>query len=169
MTKPTDRYETFHDYVIDRFPLPSIAHILEFGSGEGTNLLLDAGFQVTSVEHDPEWLGKIERSFHKYIYAPIKPFKHRYYREESGWYDVDVLDKELPNKYSLIIVDGPPRHIGRGGFDVYYEHLGIHPVPIIFDDVHRLWDHRLAGRIASKLNKEYKIFTNTSRWFGVVE
>jgi hypothetical protein len=147
------------------------ASVLEFGSGEGTKKLLEWGIRVKSVEHDPEWLGKIEHPNHSYIHAPIVPFKNKYYREDNGWYDLDkILLATKDFYYDFIIVDGPPRYIGRGGFDIYFETLGLQSVPIIFDDVHRLWEHRLAGKIAEKLKRHYSVFTlPDNRWFGVVE
>lgn len=145
------------------------AKVLEFGSGEGTNRLLEYGMRVTSVEHDPEWLGKINHPNHNYVHAPIVPLKNKYYREDSGWYNLDIVKANIPQHYDFIIVDGPPRHIGRGGFDIYLEQLELKSVPIIFDDVHRLWEHRLAGRVAKKLNKFYEVRSDYERWFGIVE
>ena len=38
--------------------LPSGGTILEFGSGEGTTWLADAGYKMYSVENQPEWMDK---------------------------------------------------------------------------------------------------------------
>lgn len=155
---------SFHDYIISNLAVG--LKVLEFGSGEGTQLLLDAGLKVVSVEHDKAWLGKVQTD---YIYAPIEPFKNKYYREETGWYSLEVLKKELPTDYDLILVDGPPRSEGRGGFDLYFDELQFkRDVPIVFDDVHRLWEFRLMGNIGRKLGRNPVIHVQGDRWFGVV-
>lgn len=98
--------------------------ILEFGSGEGTDVLAKSyGYKMVSVEHDPKWIDKYEAT---YIYAPI----------DKNWYDVSILKKKLPKKYDLIIIDGPTGDIGRKGI---LEHLDILKLdcPVLIDDINR--------------------------------
>lgn len=161
----TEPYKDFLDYILKRFPPGS--NVLEFGSGEGTRKLVER-FKVTSVEHDNKWLGLI--SNHDYIFAPIEPFANSYYREENGWYSLNILKRELAyTKYDLILVDGPPRTFGRGGFDIYFEELNLRKdVPIIFDDVHRLWEFRLMGQVGKKLGVNPVLYPCGERWFGVI-
>jgi len=154
----------FHDYIINC--VSPGGRILEFGSGEGTKLLLDAGLIVTSVEHDNDWLGRVPTD---YIYAPIEPFKSDYYIEETGWYKLSILKREIVHNYELILVDGPTRLQGRGGFDVYFDELGLRrDVPVVFDDVHRLWEFRLMGNVGHKLGRNPVVHVQGDRWFGVV-
>lgn len=127
--------------------------ILELGSGWGTGQLAKH-YKVYSIEHDPGWLNKYGSH---YIYAPIK----------DGWYDVEVLMRELPEHYDLILVDGPPGTIGRQGFFTNL-HLFKSDVPIIFDDVDRKPELQLMQNTANILNRSYKIFASRNKKFGVL-
>ena len=68
--------------------------------------------------------------------SPIVKEKNELFPNDKGWYDVEVLKKEIPENYDLILVDGPWGQIGRGGF---IKNLNIFrtDVPIIIDDVQR--------------------------------
>jgi hypothetical protein len=104
--------------------IPKGARILEFGSGNGSKLLASR-YDLTSIEHDPMWLNKHDG---QYIHAPIV----------DGWYDVDVLDNALTGKWDLIIIDGPPGHIGRNDIVSYFELLGLNTgCPVMIDDTDR--------------------------------
>lgn len=129
--------------------------LLELGSGWGTGVLSNFS-EIYSVEHDPRWVGQYRSH---YIHAPIV----------DGWYDVEVLKKELPKEYDLILVDGPPGYIGRDGF-LKNIHLFRMDVPIIIDDVHRQAELDLLIKTAEKLNREYKIYNdeNGESRFGVI-
>ena len=81
--------------------LPPGRTILELGSGAGTALLARR-WTVYSVEHDSRFVGRYDST---YIEAPIV----------NGWYDADILRTALPSGYDLLLVDGPPAHIGRRG------------------------------------------------------
>ena len=106
------------DYI--RSVLDDGATLLELGSGWASGQL-SKYYTVYSIEHDRRWLYKYNTN---YIYAPIR----------NRWYDIEVLKKELPIHYDLILVDGPPGPIGRGKF---YDYLDLFntKVPIIFDDI----------------------------------
>lgn len=111
--------------------IPAGSTILEIGSGEGTKLLLDAGYNVISIENDPEYYGKYHDN---YILAPII----------GGWYDHEAIAYGLyGRKYDLIIVDGPKGSKLRGGF---YKHRDIfsHSVPILIDDTVRAVENAMA-------------------------
>jgi len=86
-----------HNFIGATLPMGST--ILELGSGRGTALLA-SHYGMHSVEHDLRFVGLYDSS---YIHAPIR----------NGWYDTDVLRGELPDRYDLILVDGPPGKIGR--------------------------------------------------------
>lgn len=84
--------------------------ILEFGSGHGT-ILLGKNYEVISIEHDEKWLGVANS---RYIHAPIVSNSFSNAFNEEGWYDYKVIT-DLPDKFDLVIIDGPPGNIGRSG------------------------------------------------------
>jgi len=135
--------------------IPRGSTILELGSGKSTiDLVKD--YRVYSVEHDKEWLNLTDKA--RYIYAPIK----------DGWYDTDILKKELPSKYDLIIVDGPPGYIGRMGF---YHNLRLFKTkvcPILFDDTNRGAEKDLLEKITKKLRTKYTEYNVGNKKFAVV-
>ena len=127
--------------------------ILELGSGTGT-IDLCKHYTMYSVEHNPRFVGLAASN---YIYAPIK----------DGWYDTEVLKKMLPDRYDLIIVDGPPRRIGRQGF---FDNLSLfrHDVPIVFDDTQRPEEYALAIKTAAFLNMKVTQMFSTDKSFIIL-
>ena len=127
--------------------------ILELGSGWGSGQL-SKFYTLYSIEHDEGWMGKYNTN---YIYAPI----------QNGWYNVKVLEEQLPKEYDLILVDGPTGKIGRGGF---FDHIYLFNVKglIVFDDVNRLAEHRLMLQVAELLERPYKIYFAGKKNFGVI-
>lgn len=128
--------------------------ILELGSGDGTSELLKL-YKVFSIEHDQKWVNKYKST---YIYAPIK----------NGWYDAEIVKKELPGHYDLILVDGPPGNIGRHGFFTNLELFNT-SIPIIFDDVNRKPEYDLMVAVAKQLNKQFTVFSSKKKQFGIVQ
>jgi len=143
------------------------AHILELGSGEGTIELKKRFNEVTTVEHDSEYLNQAENV--TYVHAPLKPYSDKYFRDATLWYDPEII-KTIDGSYDAILVDGPKGSQGRGGFFTNL-HLFKLNVPILFDDVHRMWEFRLMGRVAQALQKEATLYTGVEgrRWFGVID
>ena len=78
--------------------LPHGSTILEFGSGEGSKLLMD-NYDLFSVEHNPEWLRLNDK---KCLYAPIKI--NDKFPGEIGWYDLELIKKSLPSQIDLMII-----------------------------------------------------------------
>lgn len=111
--------------------------ILELGSGRGTVELVKR-YEVFSVEHNKSWLGYTNSN---YIYSEIR----------NGWYDLKKED--LPENYSLLIIDGPPGHIGRGGF-LKNLHLFNLDTTILVDDTHRRAEREIANELIDILDKE---------------
>lgn len=141
------------DYI--RNILPVGKRILELGSGWASGEF-SKYYTIFSVEHDTQWIGKFETL---YIYAPIK----------NGWYDVNVLKNLLPRDYDLILVDGPPKSIGRKGFLKNID-LFKNDIPIIFDDVNRDKEYNLMVKVAKILNRKFSVFiTSSIKKFGVIE
>lgn len=128
--------------------------ILELGSGAGTGQLAKH-YKMYSIEHDPKWVNKFDST---YIYAPIK----------NGWFDVEIVTKQLPAQYDMILIDGPPGNIGRHGF---YDNLHLFNtnVMLIFDDVNRQPELILMQNVSKKLNRPYEIFKSGTKAFGVIK
>lgn len=79
-------------WILSNFRVGS--RILELGSGWATGELARY-YKMTSIEEHDSWVGRQDS---KYIYA----------KSTSGWYDREVLEKELPGaSYDLLLVDGP--------------------------------------------------------------
>ena len=147
--------------------LPSGSTILELGSGEGTRRLA-ARFKMISVEHDERWLGVAPST---YIHAPIEPFNKpcAVFPSDEGWYSRSVLRQALPGyRYDLLLVDGPPNFIGRGGVYKYKELFNLN-VPLIFDDAHRPRVLQILQRFSAHLRRPYSVHGAwDDRHFGVI-
>ena len=116
--------------------------ILEFGSGNGTKELTKH-WEVHSVEQDLKWVGVAKDS--TYIHSPIK----------GGWYDADIVFKNIPKHYDLLIIDGPGGSDLRPGIDIHFDRLKTN-IPIILDDTHRIKDKNHAIQLAETLNKDWE-------------
>jgi len=147
--------KTLFDF-IDKFLEPG-SRIIEMGSGWGTGELAK-NFEMYSIEHDPYFLN-IHHS--NYINASIIEYSDDSFPNHIGWYDSDILTKELPKDYDLILVDGPPGMIGRSGF---YRHLGLfrQDVPIILDDVNRKDELNLLRTVERKTGRKAIIHKDSS-------
>jgi len=124
--------------------VPKGSTILELGSGRGSTQSLCHEYKMYSIEHDKKWLNRFDSS---YIYAPIK----------DGFYDREVLKKELPTEYELILVDGPPRKIdgkkiGRKGFGENLDLFNTDCI-IIFDDSDRGREKNLIASVCEQLGR----------------
>ena len=146
--------------------VPLGGSILELGSGEGDAKLVP-NYSVYAVEHDEVWVGKIPEV--NYIHAPLVPIKPTRWHPHHGlWYDPDVLRRVIPKlKYDLVIVDGPPGDVGRGGFLKYYDIFDCN-VPIIMDDCHRYEEWKILRVLSNKIKKNIVMPpTDTERLFAV--
>jgi len=141
--------------------------ILEFGSGAGTDALSEH-YRMFSVENDPAWVGKYNST---YIHAPIVGGRGRIRRgvgRRWGWYDTDILCREMPSDYDMILVDGPPGYIGRGGF-LTNIHLFRRDVPILLDDTNRSEEMTLRDGVAAALGRTWEEFKCASeKSFAVI-
>ena len=129
-------------WLIDNVPEGST--ILELGSGTGT-VELCKWFKVYTIEHNEKWMNRAKDAI--YINAPIQHY------EGYDWYDIEILKKELPKKYDVIIVDGPPgKKIGRFGFIHNLELFDPNAI-FIMDDTNRARDKTLSNQVAAKLGR----------------
>ena len=132
------------EYIISNFERGST--ILEFGSGQGTELL-SKHFKMISIEENEDWVGKYNS---EYLHAPIK----------DNWYDIDLVNEFLKDKtYDLIFVDGP----AQGKRSKMYELLKEEKIQInkdvwfIFDDMDREDDLVGAIAISKLLNRKLQV------------
>jgi len=133
------------------------SRIIEMGSGWGTGELAKS-FEMYSIEHNPHFLNI---HYSNYINAPIVEYFDDNFPNDTGWYDADILKKELPRYYDLILVDGPLGIIGRSGF---YRNLALFrsDVPIILDDVNRKDELTLLEKIETKTGRKAVIHKDPS-------
>jgi hypothetical protein len=145
--------EKLFNYIRDTLPQGSI--ILELGSGWASGELAKY-YTLWSIEHDEKFVGLYKTN---YIYAPLI----------NGWYNVDILKEKLPTGYNLILVDGPPGHVGLGRLP-FFTHLNLFEkdVPIIFDDVNRPAEEKLMALVAHALQRKIFVFECGPKKFGVV-
>ena len=103
--------------------------ILETGSGLTTILMAAANpdHEVYCLEHDPGWAAQLKVMAYTAgttnIALCTQPIR-------DGWYDLS--DIELPEKFALALVDGPPRNLASRM--PFYERLGARCETIIVDD-----------------------------------
>lgn len=137
-----------------RMNFPEGSTILELGSGDGSAHLAER-YKVFSVEHDKAWLNKYERV--NYIHAPIRKHKEVKGFDKNQWYNWNILGPEIKDlDYDLIICDGPPNQIGRVGFLKYINDFP-KQTPILFDDVHRGRELKIAQKVAARWHSDLLI------------
>lgn len=130
--------------------------ILEIGSGYGTRELIKH-WKVYSVEDIHDWAFK-HACHDNYIYAPLV----------DDWYDLEVLKKQLPEKYDLILVDGPKGKEYRGGFIKNLD-LFVTTVPIIIDDCQREVELDHLKTLSDIIGRPYEVFEERNNCkFGVI-
>lgn len=153
----------YHGYMISeelylyiRENLSEGSTILELGSGDGTKILSDH-YKMFSIENNEKWLNKYDST---YIYAPII----------NGWFDVDVLKRDLPTEYDLILVDAPPAFTEEARMGFYHNiSLFNTSVPIIIDDTHRSGEKRLADNLSKHLGREYREIKSSQKSFCIFD
>jgi len=114
-----ERFSADVDYIegclqyVSRSGLP----ILECGSGLTTILAgliaQKHGVTIWSLEHNKSWCKKVDRYLKMYnidsvrlMYCPLKDYG------DYSWYDIPL--NSTPERFSLVICDGPPRN-NKGG------------------------------------------------------
>lgn len=131
--------------------------ILELGSGEGTDILLEK-YVVHSVEHDPKWMGTFPKEKHTAIYAEL----------DNGWYRRTTLELLLPESYDLLIVDGPVGSENRIKFLENFDLFRV-DVPILIDDVHRALEMEMATALAINIPYDMEVVeTESNSSFAVL-
>jgi len=147
--------------------LPNGGTVLELGSGHGDAKLVEK-YTVYAVEHDENWLDVTPGV--EYIHAPIGRIKPtKWHPDQNKWYDSDIIKNRITNlKYGLLIVDGPPANIGRGGF-LKYRDCFDSDAPVIVDDINRYEEWKIMKVLANRWNKDILILDTTiERMFAVI-
>lgn len=131
-------------YLWIREHLPDGKHILELGSGNVSTWYLSEHYRMTSVEDNPFYWDKYPTT---YIKAP----------QVNGWYDLSIVQAQLPTDYDLILVDGPAGSEPRLGF-WNNRHLFRFDVPIVVDDTWRGVERKMADDLAQTYNMKLEVF-----------
>ncbi|QIL40275.1 glycosyltransferase [Pedobacter sp. HDW13] len=139
------------DFIKDK--ITSGKKILEFGSGNGTNVLLE-NFEVHSIEHDIDFVTNRGKS-HFCIHSPIK----------AGWYDRQAVLEVLQQSFDFMLVDGPPVELKAGILDHLDLFTGIE-CPVIFDDVNRPLDFNVMETFCLRLNYSPEIIQGRHKQFA---
>ena len=141
--------------------LPKGKTILELGSGNGTKELTKH-WKVFSVENNPDWLNVAKDS--NYIHAPLRKYENLEYE----WYDVDILKKQLPKDYDLLLIDAPSGK-GRFGITEFMELFSNWDVPILIDDTHREEERMVSTKLGHKLKRCVFDYSGFEKSFSVIE
>jgi len=114
-------------FEISKIICPTIIYpnFLELGSGKGTNVWVNSGYNVTTVEHDPQWLNSVKGA--EYIHAKLI----------DKYYDRLVISKILDKKFDVWLIDGPPGYISKRETILEFLHTAKLPKAFIVDDTHR--------------------------------
>ena len=139
--------------------------ILEFGSGTGT-IELTKHWTVYSVEQNEQWLNKAPDSH--YIHAPLKDHFYLHTTDKDTWYDEAIVFNNIPEKYDLLLVDGPQGSDVRKGIDKYIDRFRT-DVPILLDDTHRDGDRNHAIQLAETLGREWEEIVGWQKNFIVIK
>ena len=138
--------------------------VLECGSGLTTIVMgLFAGrrgIQVWTLEHDPEWYEHIAAALRRFriegvelLLAPLRDYG------EYSWYDVPM--ERLPERFSMVVCDGPPQKTTPG------DRYGLLPVMrdrlspgsvILFDDVQTREPDPVVSRWLRETRASFKLF-----------
>ena len=104
--------------------------IIEAGSGMTTIVMAAATEEkIYCLEHDPIWALQLQRW---HLEAGVDGVGCCEVPITDGWYDLSSVETELPERFALGVVDGPPRKLcSRLGF---FEHLGERCDMIVVDD-----------------------------------
>lgn len=139
------------DFIVKK--IPSGKSILEFGSGTGTNVLLE-NYKVISIEHDKGFLHKRNEN-HTSIHAPI----------QNKWYHRNEVKLALNKQYDILLIDGPPGELRNGildNLDLFQKN----DKPVIFDDINRDLDKAIMISFCNALNYQYQIFMSGQKTFA---
>ena len=136
------------DFIRER--IPEGATVVELGAGHVSTKALSIFYELYSVEHNPEFVGLYKGV--NYIYAPTV----------NGWYDREVLKKNLPENYDLVLVDGTSRHLIIENMDLFN-----HSALFIVHDTYRKEEQETAIRLSKDLKRKVRFHTEGDYWASI--
>ena len=145
--------QSTYKWILDNIEIG--CNILELGSGTGT-IELSKYYNVYSIEHNKEFLNLSKKS--TYIYTEIL----------NEFYDIPKIKNQLPKKYDLLLIDGPPKaDSNRNKFLEHIEYFNL-DCTILVDDTNRNDELELLKDLAKITNRQYKIIGNSNKSFGII-
>jgi 16S rRNA A1518/A1519 N6-dimethyltransferase RsmA/KsgA/DIM1 with predicted DNA glycosylase/AP lyase activity len=142
-----------YKWILDNIDFGS--NILELGSGTGT-IELAKYYNVYSIEHNEDFLNLSKKS--TYIYVEIL----------NDFYNIPKTKDKLPKKYSLLLIDGPPKTVSnRNKFLEYIEYFNLE-CKILIDDTNRDNELKLLKDISKIVNRPYRIIGSEDKSFGII-
>ena len=141
--------------------------ILEVGAGITTIIAgiacIRNGQTVHTLEHDLDWFRQVRHYIQKWktkavalYYAPLAEYPDPDDADKPMmWYGDNILD-DLPETFSVAIIDGPPRRYGR---EPAYKLIGdrIKDAPWLVDDVDDKTQQNIVQAYADKYGKKVEI------------
>jgi hypothetical protein len=142
--------------------------ILELGSGRGS-YELSKHYKVYSIENDEKWLNKYKGV--NYIYAPLTKYKPiKRFAEVNLWYDPNKVKAHIPEKYDLLLIDGPSGLYGRAGVLKFFSLFNKDSI-IVIDDINREQEYQIMRKISGILKRPFTVYGvwNKRHQFGVIK
>lgn len=137
-------------------------YVLECGSGLSTILMgiigKPKGVKIISLENSAKWRKRTGWYLHHFnlnnvsiLYSPIAD------KGNYQWYNIE--GHSLPEKISLVILDGPPGDIkgGRTGFFPECKNLVVRDTVILVDDVERKEEMGMVTDFAKSMDFRYTL------------
>ncbi len=119
--------QALYERVVTDYPASTHPRLLEIGAGASTEDWVNAGYQVTSVEHDKSFIDVHPGVAYHHI--PLV----------ANYYDPTLLGPVLTStKWNIILIDGPPGRYGtREKVLGALQRAKVFPDVLIVDDTHR--------------------------------
>lgn len=133
--------------------------VIEFGSGAGTDRLVEAGFDVFAIKDNHQW---IRKSALITLHSEI----------ENRWYNHGSVHEFLSKIFAAeqvgaVIIDGPQGAIGRWGILHHWQTINAAEV-ILIDDVHRQNEAALVFALASLTNRKIARYEHDNKAFSIL-
>lgn len=160
----------------------NIKSVVEFGSGQSTNLLLDLGVSFVSFDHDEKYAFKDSNVFIKkikqfpevtynsiisnrisiYDIKDFKLVKGNDTRQKNCFYD--IKKDELPENIDMVIIDGPHGNGRSLSFNTIFG-MTTNKFYVVLDDYH----HYSFESDMSKIYKNYKLIKHKHKEYKIFE
>lgn len=137
---------------------PPDGTILELGSGSTTRLFAEKR-NIISIEHNEQYVRYYNKR-ENYIHAPLV----------NDWYSLDILLKEIPKEYDILLVDGPDTDT-RIKFFFKYMNIFNPSIPWFLDDLdYKPFKDDFSEMIdiCYNLGKSYQRFNDSKKAWGIL-